>query len=106
VHSVGAINDCLHTILDDLFENKKNLFPKHITDKEVLHKTYQAFRTCCPTLDTRAHEMNVADKDIDIVNRWKLVEKAKGTRPSYPMRQYYAELSLLIKPFFRYTKAM
>jgi hypothetical protein len=82
------------------------LFPKHVTDKEALHKTYQAFRTFRRTSDTRAHEMNVADKDIDVVNRWKSVEKAKGTRPSRPMRQHYAQLSLLIEPFLRYTKAM
>jgi hypothetical protein len=48
----------------------------------------------------------VADKDIDVVNRWKSVEKAKGTRPSRPMRQHYAQLSLLIEPFLCYTKAM
>jgi hypothetical protein len=106
VHSVRDINDCLHEILDDLFEDSNYLFPKHVTDKEALHKTYQAFRTFRRTSDTRAHEMNVADKDIDVVNRWKSVEKAKGTRPSRPMRQHYAQLSLLIEPFLRYTKAM
>jgi hypothetical protein len=106
VHKIRDINDCLYEILDDLFDNDVNLFPKHVGDKEKLHKTYQAFRTFRRTSDTRAMEMNVSNDDIDVVNRWKSVEKAKGTRPGRPMRQHYAELSLLLKPFLHYTKAM
>ena len=106
VHSIGSINDCLHDILDDLFENNNDLFPKHISDKEALHKSYQAFRTFRRTSDTRAIDMKVDNKDIDVINRWKAIEKAKGTRPNRPMRQHYAQLSLLIEPFLRYTKAM
>eukprot|EP00978_Attheya_sp_CCMP212_P028992 scaffold101398_cov26-Attheya_sp.AAC.1 len=50
--------------------------------------------------------MGVSKDDIDVVNRWKLVECAKGTRPNRPMRHHYAELSMLVKPFLRYTKAI
>jgi hypothetical protein len=100
------LNDCLHEILEDLFDNKRELFTKHVLDKELLRKSYQVFRTFRRTSDTRALEMGVSKDDIDVVNRWKSVECAKGTRPNRPMRHHYAELSLLVKPFLRYTKAM
>jgi hypothetical protein len=50
--------------------------------------------------------MKVSSNDIDVVNRWQSVEKAKGSCPARPMRQYYAELEQLLAPFLRYTKAM
>ena len=52
--------------------------------------------------DTRALEMKVSKTDIDLVNRWALVEKASGLE----MRQYYADITLILEPFLRYTKAM
>eukprot|EP00978_Attheya_sp_CCMP212_P047631 scaffold422659_cov59-Attheya_sp.AAC.3 len=50
--------------------------------------------------------MGAKNDDMDVVNRWKGVERTKGARPSCPMRHHYAELSLLIQPFLRYTRAM
>ena len=44
--------------------------------------------------------------DIDIVNRWRSVEKAGGKRPGRQMKQHYAEVAVLLKPYLRYTKAM
>ena len=48
----------------------------------------------------------VAMNDIDVINRWKTVEAAKGKRPSRPMRQHYAEVGDLVNPFVRYSCAM
>lgn len=105
-YSSRAIDDCLHEILEDLFDEKPTLFPPNIGDKEELKKRFQAFRTFRRTSDTQAVEMKVAQDDIDVVNRWKSIEKAKGLRPSRPMRQHYADVSLLLKPFLRYMWAM
>jgi hypothetical protein len=101
-----AIDDCLHEILEDLCDEKPTLFRQNIGDKEELKKRFQAFRTFRRTSDTQAVEMKVAQDDIDVVNRWKSIEKAKGVRPSRPMRQHYADVSLLLKPFLRYTWSM
>jgi hypothetical protein len=102
-YSSWAIDDCLHEILEDLFDEKPTLFPQTIGDKEELKKRFQAFRTFRPTLDTQAVEMKVAQDDIIVVNRWKSIEKVKGVRPSRPMCQHYTDVSLLLKPFLRYT---
>jgi hypothetical protein len=105
-YSSRAIDDSLHEVLEDLFEEKRTLFPDHIEGREDLRKSYQAFRTLRRTSDTRAIELKVDKDDIDVVNRWKTVERARGTWPPRPMRQHYADMSLLVKPFLRYTWAM
>jgi hypothetical protein len=105
-YSSRAIEDCLHEILEDLFDEKPTLFPQNIGDKKELKKHFQAFRTFRRTSDTQAVEMKVAQDDIDVVNCWKSIEKAKGVRPSRPMRQHYADVSLFLKPFLRYTWSM
>jgi hypothetical protein len=50
--------------------------------------------------------MRVSKDDIDVVNRWAGVEKAQGRRPGSEMRHYYADVTLLLKPFKQYTSAM
>ena len=100
------MNDAMLEVLEDVFDNQCELFPPTITNQDMLCQKYQAFRTLQRTSDTRALEVKVAQPDIDLVNRWKSVEKADGSRPARPMRQWYAEFSLLLAPFLRYTWAM
>ncbi len=71
-----------------------------------MRKRVQAYRTFRRTSDSIAIEEKVAQADIDVINRWQTVEKAAGSRPNRPMRQHYAELELLLKPFLRYTWVM
>ncbi len=101
-----ALNDAFLEILEDLFESARDLFPSSIGDIETLRKRIHVFRTLRRTSDSIAIEEKVAQADIDVVNRWQAVEKAAGSRPNRPMRQHYAELELLLKPFLRYAWAM
>jgi hypothetical protein len=106
IFSSRAMDDALHEVLEDLFVTKRGLFPATIEDVEELRKRYQVFRSFWRSSDTRALDQQVAETDIDIVNRWASVEKAKGRRPGQAMRNYYADITLLILPFLRYTWAM
>ena len=101
-----AVNDCLIEVLCDLFEERKDLFPVKISSLEEVRKRYHIYRSMRRTSDTRALEMKVDGDDIDIVNRWVSVEKAKGGRPDRTMKHHYADVTLLLKPFTRYTWAM
>ena len=101
-----AMDDALHEVLEDLFVTKRSLFPATIEDVDELRKRYQVFRSFRRSSDTRAIDQKVAETDIDVVNRWAKVEKAKGRRPGQAMRNYYADITLLILPFLRYTWAM
>jgi hypothetical protein len=106
IFSSRAMDDALHEVLEDLFATKRNLFPPTIESVDELRKRYQVFRSFRRSSDTRALERRVAETDIDIVNRWATVKKAKGRRPGFAMRNYYADITLLILPFVRYTWAM
>jgi hypothetical protein len=106
IYSSRSLNDAFLEILEDLFETHRELFPSSIEDKETLRKRIQAYRTFRRTSDSIAIDEGVSQTDIDVVNRWQAVEKAKGSRPNRPMRQHYAELELLLRPFLRYTWVM
>jgi hypothetical protein len=106
VLSHRSLNDSLLEVLEDLFDTHRELFPASILDKETLRKRVQVYQTLWRTSETRALEQKVGQSDIDVVNRWKALERADGNRPHRPMRQHYAELELLIGPFLRYTWMM
>jgi hypothetical protein len=106
IYSSRSLNDAFLEILEDLFDTHRELFPASIEDKETLRKRIQAYRTFRRTSDSIAIDEGVDQTDIDVVNRWQAVEKAKGSRPNRPMRQHYAELELLLRPFLRYTWVM
>ena len=93
-------------VLEELFITSRDLFPTKIESNQDLRKSYQVFRTLHRTLDTQALETRVSKDDIDVVNRWAGVEKAQGRKPGREMRHYYADVTLLMKPFLRYTWAM
>jgi len=102
----AMINDMLHELLMELFGTHQNLSPVDIILKEQIFEKYQCFRSLRRGSDTRALEQNLEDKDIDIVNRWRTVEEARGKRPNRSMMHHYAQLDQLIKPFLRYTREM
>jgi NADH:ubiquinone oxidoreductase subunit C len=65
-----AINDCLNTILEDLFMDQPSLFLADIPDKEELRKRFQAFCTLRRISDTQAIKMKISqDNNMDVVNR-------------------------------------
>ena len=100
-----------------IYEKDKSLFPVDIRvlveeDDEdmrvIFERYYSCFRTFRRTSNSRALENRnlLHDDAIDIVNRWRQAENAKGKRPTHVMRQHYAEVDVLLQPFLRYTTAM
>ena len=93
-------------VLEELFASNRDLFPTKIETIQDLRKACQVFRTLQRTSDTQALEMKVSKDDIDIVNRWVGVEKAKGRRPGQEMWHCCADITLLMKPFLCCTQSM
>ena len=100
------IDDIMSDLLVKIFQEHKHLFPPEIISEEEVITGYQCFRTFRRISNTRAMEEKISSTDIDIINRWKKVEAAKGKRANLPMKHHYAEISILLGPFMRYTKAM
>jgi hypothetical protein len=105
-YSTKDMTDSFTEVLEDLFDTDRGLFPADVVSKDFIRDRYQAFRTFRRTADTRAAEMNVGVTDTDIVNRWKLAERAQGRRAAMPMRLHYTQIDLILKPFLRYTWVM
>ena len=117
LYSLKDLDDKLVEVLSRIYSTQQDLFPIEIIDfirrakddhTKIIKKYYSCFRTFRRTSDSRALEMNhtLKQDDIDIVNRWKSVENARGKRPGRQMKQHYAEVSVLLKPYLRYTSAM
>jgi len=106
LYSSKSIDDMLHEALTNIFHNNASLFPIQVDKEEKIYTSYQCFRTFRRTSDTRAIEEGVSTTDINIVNRWKATEDAKGKKPSHSMHLHYAQLELLVEPFLRYTSKM
>jgi len=104
--STSVLNECLHQLLFDIYEEQNDSFPANVTSKDIIRERYQCFRSFRKASDTRALEMKVAKNDVEIVNRWRTVEEARGRRPNRPMRHHYAQFDLLLDPFIRYTSMM
>jgi hypothetical protein len=56
--------------------------------------------------DSRAIAEEVPVTTIDLNNRWRKVESAKGKAPSFKMFEHYADIELLLGQFLRYSRAM
>ena len=110
------INDMLISILSKLYNDSADLFPIDIVTKisktkeieETLSSAYGCFRSFRRASDSRAIEKrkDLEQDDVEIVNRWRAVESAKGKRPNLPMKQHYVDVQVLLHPFLRYTTAM
>ena len=101
-----SVNDCFMEALEETFVMHQELFPMKIKELEHIRESYHIFRSTRRTSDTQALEAGVSVPDINLVNRWGTVERAKGKRPSRAMTYHYADVSILLKPFLRYTKEM
>ena len=106
VATTHAVNDCMMEALEACFQKQQDLFPMKIKDVAQIRESYHIFRSTRRTSDTQALEAGVSVPDIDLVNRWGKVERAKGKRPGMEMKHHYADVSLLLRPFLRYTKSM
>jgi hypothetical protein len=86
LYKTRDIDDCFQEVLEDLFATQHHLFPNHISNIQMIRERYQVFQTYRKTSDSRALAMGVSPNDVDVVNRWQAVERAKGTRPGRSMR--------------------
>lgn len=106
VFTTQVLDDMLHEILLNIFQDEPTMFPSTVKGEEDIRKFYQCYRSFRRTSNTRAISQKVNPDSIDIVNRWRKVERSKGSRPSGSMKQHYAELEVLLDPFLHYTSKM
>jgi hypothetical protein len=83
-------------------KEETNLIPAKIDIKDK----YGIYRSLRRGSNTEAVNQGVDKDDIDLNNRWRKVENAKGRRPTMGMRQHYTEIKLALKALLRYSGAL
>ena len=94
--------DDLLEILEYYYRKNKDMFPLDITSTKRLDQFYHCFQTFRKTSASRDTNKAVPLTNVDIVNRWEIVEPARGSIHNCPMQQHYVQLELLLGPFLRY----
>lgn len=53
-----------------------------------------------------ARTRGVEDKQVELINRWRKFEGARGRRPALPMHEHYSDISILIPELIKFSKAL
>jgi hypothetical protein len=100
------MNGCLHETLGELLVEHPTMFLADVRTRSDIEEKYNVYRSSRRGSDSHAIAMNVSKTDIDVVSRWQKKEAAGTSRPGHQMHQHYADITILLLNFRRYTKAM
>jgi hypothetical protein len=82
---------CFHDVLREIQMSRPDLIPVNVNVAE----DYGLGRSFRQGLDSEALARGVSPVDVDAMNRWRSIEKAKGRRPAHAsMREYYADVRI------------
>lgn len=88
----------------DYLERVRDKFPKLIS--QVVEVTDYSLRRSLRRGSTTEAENNKVDPiTIELVNRWRKKEKARGSEPGLPMRQVYTQVSRALEASLRYSQS-
>lgn len=85
----SALNGVFHQELLKVQTNKPWLLDSglKVEDRMSIHRSFRRGAT------TRAKEMKLSEKLVDMNNRWRKVQEKSGGLPSLPMSELYVEIS-------------
>ena len=84
-----------------LQEEDENLFDA----KSDLNR-YGISRTFRKTSETRARRAGIPKEQVEMVNRWRKIERAGGRKPNFDMADHYSDASQLGTLTWRYSYAL
>jgi len=53
-----------------------------------------------------ARTRGVDDRAVELINRWRRFEGARGTHPSMPMREHYTDIAIMVPELIKFSKAL
>jgi len=104
--SNADMNDRFIDLLESVYEDVPDLFPKMIEERRDIRENINIFRTLRRSSNSRATSMGVKKTDVAIVCRWSSEENSKTGAPSEAMQIAYTEQYLMDNCFRRYTLSM
>ncbi len=99
--SLSRYNEEFRRLLERTRERDPSLF-----HAKTLIEDYSLRRSLRRGSTTEAQNSNVPEATIDLINRWRKVEHAKGTVAGLPMRQVYTQAQHAIATTARYSQSL
>jgi len=53
-----------------------------------------------------ARTRGIDDKYVELINRWRTVESARGRQPTLPMKEHYSDIAILVPELVKYSLAL
>ena len=83
-------------------EADPNLIPK---DMDV-YEEFGVSRSFRRGATSTARVRGVDDRQVDLVNRWRSFESARGRKPRLTMHDHYSDIRILIPELIMFSKAL
>ena len=99
--SIRMYDDDFREVLSKLLSSTPSLFPAGVEIGD-----YSLRRSLRRGSTTEAQNNKVPSTTIDLINRWRRREAAKGAEPGLPMRQVYTHASSALVGFLAYSQSL
>ena len=94
------------TVFHDLLEEVKFRAPELFTVDSDIREDYGISRSMRRGSATRATEAGASAPLMDLINRWRTVERAEGGEPVFRMREHYSEIRALMTKLLEYSRLL
>lgn len=79
----------------------------HIIPPDLqVYEEYGISRSFRRGATTEARNKRVSEEDINLMNRWRSFENAKGRRPRMNMQDHYSDIVQMIPSLLRFSQAL
>jgi hypothetical protein len=102
VAKMSDYEEIFYEILHEIQDERPDLIGPDVNIEQV-YGFYRSFRRGATT---RAREVGVSEIDIDLINRWRQIERAQGTKPSLAIRDHYTEVVQLKSSRLRFSRPL
>ncbi len=106
VHGALVLPADMELHLLDKLQVVQQHHPTLIPAEIIVSEEYGISRSFRRGATSEARARGVTPDDIDLINRWRTFEHAKGRRPRQKMQDHYSDIRLLVPALLRFSQAL
>lgn len=88
--------------LSSLQRTHPHLFPPDLD----IYEQFGISRSFRRGATSTARARGVNDRQVDLINRWRSFENARGKRPTLSMHDHYSDIQILILELTQFSRAL
>ncbi len=92
--------------LMDRLQNIKDTQPGIIPSDVDVYEDFGVSRSFRRGATSTARVRGVSDKYVNLINRWRTFEDAKGRRPTMSMQDHYSDIQILLPELLKFSRAL